>query len=112
MALTAAELATVKRRGGEAHKTTPMVDDATIQLIADEVGLIVDAEGYAPTDALYTTTYDLAAIAAGIWDEKAARAAEGFDFTAEGASFTRSQFYTHCRDQARVWRGRQSNLTA
>lgn len=112
MALTAAELATVKRRAGEAHKTTPMVDDATIQLIADEVGLIVDDAGNAPTATDYTTTYDLAAIAAGVWREKAARLAEGYDFTAEGASFTRSQAYEHCLKEARRWHAQCSNLTA
>ena len=111
MALTAAELATVKRRAGEAHKTTPMVDDATIQLIADEVGLVVDDDGNAPLDTGYTTTYDLAAVAAGVWREKAARSAEDFDFDAEGASFTRSQAYEHCMRQAAYWHGQISNLT-
>lgn len=112
MALTAAELATVKRNAGESHKTTPMVDDATIQLIADEVGLIVDADGNAPTATDYTTTYDLAATTAGVWRAKASRLAEGYDFTAEGASFTRSQAYDHCMKQARYWHGLCSNLTA
>ena len=112
MALTAAELATVKRRAGEAHKATPMVSDADIQLIADESGLVVDSDGNAPADTEYTTTYDLYATAAAVWEEKAAMTAEGFDFAAEGASFTRSQHYRHCVEQAQKMRARQSNLSA
>lgn len=111
MALTAAELATVKRRAGEAHKGTPMVTDADIQLIADEVGLIVDDDGNGPEDTGYTTTYDLAAVAAGVWREKASRLAENYDFTAEGASFTRSQAYENCMKQARYWHSLCSNLS-
>ncbi len=113
MALTAAQLSTVGRRAGEAHKTTPnrMVTDETIQLIADEVGLVKDSADLAPTAALYATTYDLAAITAGVWREKAARLSEGFDFRAEGATFTRSQAYRHALQQATYWHGMISNLS-
>lgn len=107
MALTAGQLAAVKRRSGETDNG--MVSDADIQLIADESGLIVDDDGYGPLDATYTTTYDLNAIAAEVWREKAALAADGFDFTAEGASFTRSQFFRHCMKMAAYRAGMVSN---
>ncbi len=113
MALTAAQLSTIGRRAGEAHKSTDdrMVTDETIQLIADEVGLVKDSADLAPTAALYTTTYDLAAATAGVWREKAGRMAEGFDFRAEGATFTRSQAYRHALQQATYWHSQISNLS-
>lgn len=110
MALTAAQLATVKRRSGETDNG--MVSDADIQLIADDAGLIVDADGNGPLDTGYATTYDLNAVAAEVWREKAASAADGFDFTAEGASFTRSQFFRHCMKMAAYRAGMVSNLSA
>lgn len=112
MALTATQLATVQRRSGESHKTSPMVDEATIQAIADESGLILDDAAQAPTHADYTPTYDLYAIAATVWDEKAALTAEGYDFAAEGGSFSRSQHYRHCVEQGKRMRAKQSNLSA
>ena len=111
MALTTQQLNTVARRAGEAHKSERMIEDDTIQFIADELGLIVDSAGLAPSAALYTTTYDLNAIAAGVWREKANMLAEGFDFTAEGASFTRSQAYRHAMQQASKWHAMASNLS-
>lgn len=111
MALTAPQLATIKRRSGEAHKATPMVSDADIQLIADESGLIKDSDDLAPSAATYTQTYDLNAVVASVWEEKAGLTAEGFDFAAEGGSFTRSQHYRHCVEQAKRWHGRMSNLS-
>lgn len=112
MALTTAQLARVARQAGEAHKTKRMVDDDTIQLIADDSGLVVDSADNGPLDTGYTTTYDLAAITAAVWHEKAARLGEGFDFTAEGASFTRSQAYRHAIDQAGRWAAKVGNLSA
>lgn len=88
-----------------------MVDDDTIQLIADEVGLIKDSDDLAPSHADYTTTYDLSAATAGVWREKAARLAEGFDFRSEGATFTRSQAYRHALAQATYWHAQISNLS-
>ena len=111
MALTPAQLNTVARRAGEAHKSERMIEDDTIQFIADEVGLIKDSADLAPTAALYATTYDLAAITAGVWREKAGMLAEGFDFRAEGATFTRSQAYRHALSQATYWHGQISNLS-
>lgn len=112
MALTAGQLSTLKRRSGESHKTAQMISDIDFQLIADESGLVVDADGNGPLDADYTETYDLYAAAGTAWEEKAAMTAEGFDFSAEGGSFTRSQHYRHCVEQGQKMRGRQSNLSA
>lgn len=112
MTLTEAELAAIARRAGEAHKATRMVSDETIQLIADEVGLIVDSDDLGPLDTGYTTTYDLNAVASEVWREKASMTAEGFDFAVEGGSFTRSQHYSHCLEMARKYGALISNLSA
>jgi hypothetical protein len=88
-----------------------MIEDNTIQFIADELGLVKDSAGLAPSAAAYVTTYDLNAIAAGVWREKASMLAEDFDFTAEGASFTRSQAVRHAERQASKWHAMASNLS-
>lgn len=109
MALTSGQLATVKRRANESDNG--MVSDEDIQLIADESGLIVDGSGYAPDHASYTTRYDLNAIAAEVWREKAGMVSGGFDFTAEGASFTRSQMYEQFMKMATYRASMISNLS-
>lgn len=52
-------------------------------------------------------TYDLAAAAAEIWDEKAGDSAGDFDFSADGGSYTRSQTFDHARRMANLWRSRK-----
>jgi len=54
----------------------------------------------------WTPTYDLAAAAADIWEEKAAALSEEVDASIDGASITRSQAYEHAAAQARRYRGR------
>ena len=56
-------------------------------------------------------TYDLHAAAADIWDEKAANYAANFDFSADGASYHRSQQYAQMMQQARYHRSRRSPRT-
>lgn len=96
---------------GESHKTTRMVDDAELQIIADDVALVPDSDANAPDHADYTTTYDLYRAAAEAWDRKANMVAEGFDFIAEGGEFSRSQVFKHYISQARRYRGMASSLS-
>lgn len=56
-------------------------------------------------------TYDLNAAAADIWEEKAAALAGKFDFSADGASYSRSQQHTHAQQMARYYRSRRSART-
>ena len=56
----------------------------------------------------WTATYDLAAAASDIWQEKAAAlAANSYDFTADGATFHRSQMTQGAAGQATFWRSRR-----
>ena len=100
MALTDAQLARVTRMSGERHKTNRMVDDTTIQLIADEVALVKDSDDQAPIHDDYTATYDLYRVAAEVWREKANMVAEGFDFISEGGEYSRSQVFDHYNERA------------
>lgn len=52
-----------------------------------------------PDHSLWIGTYDLHAAASEIWSEKlAALESSAFDFTADGATFNRSQLVTHMRN--------------
>lgn len=62
--------------------------------------------GSANTD--WTATYDLAAAAADVWDEKTNVFVDAFDFTADGATFHKSQVYAQYAKEARKWRSRRS----
>lgn len=62
--------------------------------------------GSANTD--WVATYDLAAAAAEIWDEKATSFVGNFDFTADGATFHKSQVYEQYSKEARKWRSRRA----
>lgn len=62
--------------------------------------------GSANTD--WTATYDLAAAAADLWDEKAAGVATYFGFTADGATFNKQQVYAQYSKEARKWRSRRA----
>jgi hypothetical protein len=56
----------------------------------------------------WVATYDLAMAAADVWDEKAAAlATTAYDFTADGATFNRSQAVKGATQQAGVWRSRR-----
>jgi hypothetical protein len=52
--------------------------------------------------ALYLTgnSYDIHAASAEIWRTKAANVSSYYDFTADGQSLSRSQWYQHCIEQA------------
>ena len=56
-------------------------------------------------------TYDLHAAAGDIWEEKAATLVTAFDFTADGATYNRSQQYDMMMRQARYHRSRRSPRT-
>ncbi|RLG78461.1 MAG: hypothetical protein DRO14_00560 [Thermoprotei archaeon] len=64
---------------------------------------VMDADGRAPDDEDWEPTWDLNRGAAEGWRWKAAKAASRFDFTADGASFDRSQITEHCERMARQY---------
>lgn len=56
----------------------------------------------------WTPTYDLASAAADVWSAKAAEVVGSFDFTADGATFHKSQVVEQYERQARIWRSRRT----
>lgn len=57
---------------------------------------------------VWIPTFDVNSAAADVWQEKAASLVNNYDFSAEGASYSRSQMYEHAMAQARYFRGRRA----
>lgn len=122
MSATAAQIAQVRRMVNE--PTTATYADADITTYIEHYPLM-DELGEAPytwdtsttpasqeANDAWVATYDLHAAAADIWDEKAALLAPNFDFSADGASYSRSLAYEQAMKQARYHRSRRSTKTA
>lgn len=111
--LTASELARLGRMAGEAHKALAdrMISDARLDEIVGESALLRDDLDLGPQDVGYTTTVDLYRAAAAAWMEKASMVADGYDFQADGASFTRSQMFSQYLSQASRYASMANSLT-
>lgn len=118
MAATVAQIAQVRRMVNES--TADTYDDAAIAG-AIESYAVMDARGVQPLEFAFNTspptasvnahwipTYDLNAAAAEIWDEKAAAVACNFDFSADGASYSRSQVVAQYSKMAAKYRSMAS----
>ncbi len=121
MSATEAQIARVRRMTAEPDAEGTYDDDAIAGYI--EAHPVRDAQGREPYErlddgrlsttinSLWTETYDLAAAAADVWDEKASALTEETDTSVDGASITRSQAYQHARSEARKYRGRSRPAT-
>ena len=112
--VTAAQISQLRRMVAE--PTTATYDDATLTTYIeryphiDQFGeLPLDAWGLA--NANWTATYDLAAAAADVWEEKAAIVAGKFDFAANGGNYSQSQQYEQYMNQCRYYRSRRMPST-
>lgn len=122
-AVTAAQLATLRRMVGE--PTTTTYSDALLTTLIEAYPTL-DENGEAPRihaidaneSVTYTAdmdvldlianddwipTYDLNATASQIWMEKAAVPAADYDFNADGGNYSRSQVYEQAMKQARFY---------
>lgn len=116
MTVSAAMIADVRRMVNE--PTEAIYTDEIITSIIekypviDELGTLPyywDYAGGVPTkveNTAWVDTYNLNAVSADIWEEKAATLAGRFDFSADGGSYTRSQAYTQAFNMAKYYRGR------
>jgi hypothetical protein len=116
MSATDAQIAKLRRMTAEPTQDT--YDDATLAEYI-EARPCRDAQGFSPferlldgrlstvANSLWTPTYDLAAAAADVWDEKASALTEETDASIDGAALTRSQAYEHAKAEARKWHGRE-----
>lgn len=106
MSATAAQIAQVRRMAGIAADDATYTDTVVGGCI--EAYPLIDADGRDPSDAEWLDTYDLHAAAADILEERAATLAVEFDFTADGATYHRSQQYEALMQQARYHRARRT----
>ena len=121
MSATAAQIARLRRMVAEPDETTYLDTDLAGYIedypLVDERGeepYTWDTSTEPPTqddNDNWIATYDLNAAAADIWEEKAATLAQDFDFSADGASFSRSQAYEQMMRSARYYRSRRSLKT-
>jgi hypothetical protein len=93
--VTAAQIAQLRRMVAEPSSDNGYTDTVLSETIARCP--VADAAGELPAAAngsansVWTPTYDLNAAAAEVWREKVAALAAAFDFSADGASYQRSQ---------------------
>lgn len=88
----------IRDAGGTVHGTsewTANYDSGHFRFTADTDG-----------SPMYLTTraYDIAGAAADVWEQKAAHVSAWYDFSADGASFSRSQARKHYLEMAQFYR--------
>ncbi len=121
MAATAAQVAQLRRWTNEPDEDT-YTDEALETLI--ESFPLMDERGEAPyawdtstspptqdENDDWISTYDLAAAAAEVWDEKAGVVEQDFDFSADGGRYDRSQVAKGYGNRARYYRARRAPRT-
>lgn len=77
--------------------------DYTVSYDASHIRFAADTEG--ASYYLSGRAYNLNRAAAVVWERKAAHAAAGYGFTADGATYRREQAYQHCLEMAQHYRG-------
>ncbi len=112
--VTADQIAQLRRMTAELTATT--YSDAVLITYIEKYPHI-DQFGEEPLDewgganADWTATYDLAAAAADVWEEKASAVATKFDFSANGGQYTQSQQYEQLMKQCRYYCSRRMPST-
>ena len=109
MAASASDVARLRRLIAE--PTTDNYSDADLE-DAIERYPIDDIDGNEPTDSDWVASYDIYIAASSVWVEKAAAlaAAGTYDFTADDATFKRSQMIDHANQMANVMRQNSRKL--
>jgi len=118
MSATAAQIARLRRMVNELDDTTYDDDSLTGYIerypLMDELGeepYTWDTSTEPPTQDAndsWIATYDLNAAAADIWDEKVAKVAQDFNFSADGGRYDRAQVAEMFMKRARYYRGRRA----
>ena len=121
MSATAAQIQRLRRMTDEPG--TADYDDPTVAEYIERYPLMdergqkpytYDTSTSPPTEDAnedWLPTYDINAAAADVWQEKAAAITEDFDFSADGASYQRSQKYQHALEMAAYYRRKRSMAT-
>lgn len=78
-----------------AATSRPVLDPAVVSALLD-ANPQEDRTGRGPTDTLWEGTWDLNAAAAEGWRMKAGKVAGDFNFSADGASYSKADVLAHC----------------
>lgn len=81
----------------------PLLDTEDIDDLL-ELAKRPDTDGYVPSDAEWTPTWDIDSAACAAWEVKAGRAAAGYRFSEDGQSFSRDQVHQQCLNMAKLYR--------
>lgn len=100
-----ADVATLRRMTAEPESSAIYTDEVLTEILTSYS--VCDGEGLMPDEDGWIPTYDVHAAAAQVWEEKAGALAVEFDFSADGASFARSQAHQQAMAQARYHRARR-----
>ena len=87
----------------------PEVSQAAVEQIVHRCARM-DAEGRLPDDPSWDETYDVYAATATVFEVKAARVANRFDFSTDGQQLNRSQMVGHFTAMAKMWRARTAGV--
>lgn len=108
MTATAAQVRQIRRMTAEVDNDTYSDEDMADYI---EAQALPDSTGLEPDDTGWTATYSLEMAAAHIWEEKAAALSGGYDFSADGGEYTRSQAYEQAVRMAKMYRARRRSGT-
>jgi hypothetical protein len=87
----------------------PEISQAAVEQIVHRCARI-DHEGRLPTDPMWDDTFDVYAATATVFEVKAARVANRFDFSTDGQQLNRSQMAAHFMAMAKMWRARTAGV--
>ena len=87
----------------------PEITDAAVEQIVHRCARM-DSHGRLPTDPDWDETYDVYAATATVFEVKAAKVANRFDFATDGQQLNRSQMVAHFTAMAKMWRARTAGV--
>lgn len=109
MAATSAQIERLRRMVAEPDQSGDYTNTTLRGYI--EAAPMFDTDGNEPTDDDWVETYDLNAVAAQIWEEKAAVVAQDYTYSADGASYNRSDVYSQYMKHARRYASKRNPTT-
>jgi len=92
-----------------AATSRPVLTPATLGRILDQWAT-VDGEGRGPADPDWTGTWDLNAAAAEGWRIKGGLVAGDFNFSADGASYSKADVLAHCLEMETKYASRSHGI--
>jgi hypothetical protein len=89
----------------------PEISQAAVEQIVHRCARM-DAAGFRPDEEDWHPTFDVYAATATVFEVKAAKVANRFDFATDGQQLNRSQMAAHFSAMGKMWRNRTSGVLA